>query len=239
MKPNLIDILKDFCSDKNYFSLTQIKKYLQSDGIKYADISIKKSLKQLVDDQFIFSAGRGYYYRISSELNLDPLAIEPIVKNINRKFPLLEFSVWSTKQLNFAFHHLQNKFFTFIYADKDSLIYLRDYLIDDGFSIFLNPTKSDLKRTAFTSENSIILRNYVARSISTDHIASIEKIMVDLYLESDRLNIFDKSEYSRVFEYLLQNYRLNISALLAYAERRKILTKTKHFLTKYTNPTFV
>ncbi len=230
MKATLKNILKDFPGDKNYFSLKQIKKYLHSKNYNYADVSIKKYLKQLIDEKIIFSAGRGYYSTISEVLTLDTSSIYSIVKTIKQKFPLLEYSVWSTRQINFAFHHLQNKFFTFIYADKDSLTYLRDHLIDDGFSVFLNPTKSDLEKTTFISENSIILRQYVTRSISKDHIASIEKIMVDLYLESDRLNIIDNSEYARVFGYFIQNYRLNISALLDYAERRKISAKMKHYL---------
>ena len=147
--------------------------------------------------------------------------------------------MWSTKQINFAFHHLQNKFFTFIYADKNSLIYLRDYLLDEGHSVFLNPLKSDSGKTVFSQVDSIILRNFVSHSLSKNYSSPIEKILVDLFLESERLNIIDLSEYSRVFEYLIKNYRLNISSLLDYAERRKNLTKIKQFLIKYTNPTFL
>lgn len=238
MKTNLTEIIKSFFEGKNYLSLKQIKKQLQTHKLYYADVSIKKSLKILADEKIIYSAGRGYYSTIEKEVELENLFIEPIIKILKEKFPSLEISVWSTKQINFAFHHLQNKFFTFIYADKDALIYLRDNLAESGYNVYLNPTKTDLDKLTFTTDNSLILRQYVSHNLSRNVYSSIEKILVDLYLESDRLNIIDNSEYDRVFEYLLHNYRLNISSLLDYAERRKILLKIKHFIIKYTNPTF-
>ncbi|MHB8871920.1 MAG: DUF6577 family protein [Candidatus Doudnabacteria bacterium] len=239
MKATIKNIIQEFANDKNYFSFQQLKQYLRSNKFVYADVSLKKALKLLADEELIFSAGRGYYSNIPMELNLDPSPIVSIVQIVKQKFPLLQFSVWGTKQINFAFHHTQNKFFTFIYADRDSLVFLRDHLVEANFPVFLNPFRSDLEKTTFTAENSIILRPFITRSVSIGNYASIEKIIVDLFLESDRLNILDKSEYTRIFEHLLLNYRLNISALLDYAERRKIMTKIKQLLIKYTNPTLV
>lgn len=232
-------LIQEFADHKSYFSYRQLKQYLRSNKFVYADVSIKKALKLLVDEKLIFSAGRGYYSNINSEVPLDFSPIDSIVQIVKQKFPLLQFSVWSTKQINFAFHHTQNKFFTFVYADKDSLVFLRDHLVEAGFSTFLNPIRRDLVKTSFSDIDSIILRPLIARSVNIGNYASIEKIIVDLSLESERLNILEKSEYTRVFEHLLLNYRLNLSALLDYGERRKIMTKIKQLLIKYTNPTLV
>ena len=239
MKTTLKKTIQEFANGKSYFSFRQLKQYLLSNKFVFADVSIKKSLKLLTDEKIFFSAGRGYYSNIQSELILDYSPIESIAQVLKQKFPLLQFSIWSTKQINFAFHHTQNKFFTFVYADKDSLIFLRDNLVESNFSVYLNPRKSDLEKIIFTAESSIILRPFIARSINLGNYASIEKIIVDLYLESERLAILDKSEYNQVFQNLLLNYRLNLSALLDYAERRKIVTKIKQLLVKYTNPTLV
>jgi hypothetical protein len=237
-KTTIKNIIQDFARDKNYLSLAQVKNYLNQKGYEYAEVSIKKYVKTLVDEKILFDAGRGYYSTIQSVFILATSLILSLIKLVEEKFPLLDFSVWSTKQISFAFHHLQNRFFTFIYADKDSLVYLRDYLVGKDYPVFLNPTKKDLEKTVFVKEDSLILRQQVSRSKSKEHAASIEKILVDLYLEADRLNLVDKSEYSRIFQYFIQNYRLNISSLLDYAERRKILNKIKQFLGKYTNATF-
>ena len=134
---------------------------------------------------------------------------------------------------------MQNKFYTFIFSEADSLEILRDRLASKGYSVYLNPTINDVKKNPFTEQNSIILRNRINHKLSKEQFAPIEKILVDLYIEAEWIGIIDLEEYSRVFEYFLRNYRLNISLLLDYAERRKILTIIKEYLRKYINPTFV
>lgn len=239
MRKTLKILIKDFAEGKIYFSLNQIRKFLSSKELKYSDVSIKKYIKQLINENYIYSAGRGYYSKIESEIKPNSKSIKPIINLIKQKSPFLEFSVWSTEQIKFAFHHLQNKFYTFIYSEADSLEILRDRLASKGYAVYLNPTINDVKKNPFTEQNSIILRNRINHKLSKEQFAPIEKILIDLYIETEWIGIIDLEEYSRVFEYFLRNYRLNISLLLDYAERRKILTKIKEYLRKYINPTFV
>jgi hypothetical protein len=239
MKKTLKTIIKDFAEGKIYFSLNQIRKFLFSKGLKYSDVSIKKYIKQLINENYSYNAGRGYYSKIKNEFKPDNKSLKPIVKLLKQKSPFLEFSVWGTEQIKFAFHHLQNKFYTFIFSEADSLEILRDRLASKGYSVYLNPTINDVKKNPFTEQNSIILRNRINHKLSKEQFAPIEKILVDLYIEAEWIGIIDLEEYSRVFEYFLRNYRLNISLLLDYAERRKILTIIKEYLRKYINPTFV
>jgi len=239
MKKTLKTSIKEFAEGQSYFSLNQIRKFLSSKRLKYSDVSIKKYIKQLINENYIYSAGRGYYSNIKSEFKPDNKSLNPIVNLIKQKSPFLEFSIWSTEQIKFAFHHLQNRFYTFIYSESDSLEILRDRLIEANYSVYLNPTKNDLMKNPFTEQNSIILRNRINHKLSKEQFASIEKILVDLYIEAEWIGITDREEYSRIFEYFIRNYRFNISLLLDYAERRKILTIIKEYLRKYINPTFV
>lgn len=239
MRKTLKTLIKEFAEGKSYFSLNQIRKFLSSKELKYSDVSIKKYIKQLINENYIYSAGRGYYSNIKSEFKPENKSLKPIVNLIKRKSPFLEFSVWSTEQIKFAFHHLQNRFYTFIYSESDSLEILRDRLIEANYSVYLNPTKNDLMKNPFIEQNSIILRNLINHKLSKEQFAPIEKIIVDLYIEAEWIGITDLEEYLRVFEYFIRNYRLNISLLLDYAERRKIITKIKEYLREYINPTFV
>lgn len=239
MKKTLKTSIKEFAEGQSYFSLNQIRKFLSSKGLKYSDVSIKKYIKQLINENYIYSAGRGYYSNIKSEFKPDNKSLNQIVNLIKQKSPFMEFSVWSTEQIKFAFHHLQNRFYTFIYSEADSLEILRDRLASKGYSVYLNPTINDIKKNPFREQNSIILRNRINHKLSKEQFAPIEKILIDLYIEAEWIGITDLEEYSRVFEYFIRNYRINISLLLDYAERRKILTKIKEYLRKYINPTFV
>lgn len=239
MKNTLKNIIKEFARYRIYFSVSQLKEYLNNNEYYYSDSSTKKYLGQLTKEGFIYSAGRGFYSKLPNEFKSENEEINILAEKINRKYPYLNFSVWSTKQINFSFHHTQNKFYTFIFSEPVALMILRDYLASDfGIQTILNPSKSDLEKISFNSTETIILRPIILHKLSSFKVAAIEKILVDLHIETQRLDIIDLSEYKKVFDYFLSNYRINISQLLDYAERRKILTKIKELIEKYTNPTF-
>ena len=57
--------------------------------------------------------------------------------------------------------------------------------------------------------------------------APIEKILVDLYIERERLDLFDSWEYERLFKAITQQYRMDMAGLMRYAKRRKVKDKIK------------
>lgn len=238
MKTKLLDIIKKFASAKDYFSINQLRDHLTSLKLDYSDITIKKYLKNLSDQKIIFSAGRGYYSTISKVIELSDEQINPLIETLRQNYPLIKFSVWSTRSIRFAFHHLQNIFYTFISADKEALIFIRDFLVEKKYNVYLNPLPEELDKNVVLKDSSIILRPSISRSKSVSNIASIEQILIDLYVEKDKLRLIDKSEYNKVFSYIVNNFRISISSLITYAERRKIQSEIKLLITKYTNATF-
>jgi hypothetical protein len=131
-----------------------------------------------------------------------------------------------------AFHHTQNIFYTFIYAEQDALFSLRDFLLENNYVAYMNPGKND--KNFVLQDGTIILRPNITRSKSVNNMSSIEKVLVDLYIEGERLGIIDRNEYEKIFSNIF-NYRLNISLLMDYSERRKIDDNIKEILEKYTN----
>ena len=55
--------------------------------------------------------------------------------------------------------------------------------------------------------------------------AKIEKILVDLFMETKKVNLRDIGEYQKIFSTITCNYRINLAEMLDYAERRKIKEK--------------
>lgn len=227
--------LKRFVLQNNYLSIKEVYSFLEGAGYSYSKETIKKYIQQLKKSESLFSAGRGYYSTLPKEFPLNSNYTASLVKFIKTNYPLFRFSLWSTKMLAGLFHHTQNQFFTFIYAESDTLIILRDFLIDNNKDAILNPSKNE--KNFRLKNKSIILRPSITRSKSQNSVASIEKIVIDLLLESERLNLIDFSEYKKVFENLISSYRINISYLLDYAERRKVDDKIKQLLGKHTNAT--
>jgi len=139
------------------------------------------------------------------------------------KFPLLEFSCWSTEQLKGFFHHLPSQFVTFIYADKDFLSTIRDFLTDNNYTVYLNPYKVEAEKFVELKTKTIILRPYVSsRASKENNSAKIEKILVDLFMETKKISLIDEDEYIKIISNIIFNYRINIAEILDYAHNRKI-----------------
>ena len=138
--------------------------------------------------------------------------------------------------MKFSFHHLFTKNIYFVHVEKDALQTVGDSLKENKFSVFVDPTQKTEVEKYFSFDNeAVVLRPSYTKVKTKDHILSIENILADLYLESDRLNIIDRSEYDRILEYFVSQYRLNISHFLRYAENRKIEIQLKNKLEMYIN----
>jgi len=227
--------LRKYCEGMNYLSLSQINSFLSDQGFSYSKETIKKYVHQLKQSEVIFSAGRGFYSKIKDEFQPTPNDLNELIELIKTKYPLLTFSVWSTKLLAPFFHHTQNQFYIFLYADKDSLIFLRDFLIENNFTAYLNPSTND--KNIVLHNNTVILRDYVTRSKGENNISCIEKILVDFLIVSEKLNLIDFSEYEKLFEAVITGYRLNISYLIDYSGRRKVNNHIQKLVITYTNAT--
>jgi len=213
----------DYAKDKYYFHIKDLKKYFTEKGIKFRENSLKQQIYLFKKEKFIYPAGRGWYSNIQKEFNLNIKPTEKITKLLIEKFPLLEFSCWSTEQLKGFFHHLPSQFVTFIYTDKDFLSTLRDLLSENNYNVYLNPYKADAEKFVELKTKTIILRPSVSSRVSKEkNLATIEKILVDLFMETKKISLIDKEEYIKIVSNIILNYRINIAEILDYAHNRKI-----------------
>jgi hypothetical protein len=63
-----------------------------------------------------------------------------------RYFNINDLRNYFTEQIKGFFHHRPSQFVTFIYADKDFLHALKDFLTDKGYNTYLNPRKSETEK---------------------------------------------------------------------------------------------
>ena len=213
----------DYARDKCYFHINDLKRYFTEKGTKFEEDTLKKYLYLLKKNEVIYPAGRGWYSNIQKEFNLNIEPTEKIIKLLIEKFPLLEFSCWSTEQLKGFFHHLPSQFVTFIYADKDFLSTLKDFLTENYYNIYLNPSKIEAEKFLELKTKTIILRPSVSSRISKEkNLTKIEKILVDLFMEMKKISLIDEEEYIKIVSNIILNYRINIAEILDYAHNRKI-----------------
>jgi hypothetical protein len=165
----------------------------------------------------IFDAGRGWYSSIAEPFILDSSSVRKIVSVVSKKYPLLDFTCWSTEQISSYGHHLLTKFVTFLYIDRYSMASVYEFLIDKGYDVYSNPSKAGSKDFVIR-EKTIVLRPFVKTQPNVEHLVMIEGILVELFLESFDLNLIDFDEYEKIFNNLFRQYRINLAKFLGYAK---------------------
>ncbi len=212
----------NYTKDKYYFHINDLKKYFSEKQIRFEEDTLKKYLYLFKKNEIIYTAGRGWYSNIKKRFKLDTKPIEKLLRSIKDKFPLLEFSCWSTEQLKGFFHHLSSQFVTFIYVDKDFLQSLKDFLIENDDNVYLNPHKIEAEKFVELKTQTIILRPFISSRVPKEkNRAKIEKILVDLFMETKKVGLIDKEEYIRIISNIILNYRINMAEMLDYADRRE------------------
>ena len=141
---------------------------------------------------------------------------------MEKQFPQLQFSSCSTEQLQPFAHHLMSRFTTFIYTETDAISPITEFLGNQQYTVYPNPKQADVEKYVATSDRRIIVRALVTEEPIDRHYATIEKVLIDLFLEKDRLFLMDGAEYKRIFENIIFSNRIAMGRMFGYAERRKI-----------------
>ncbi|KAF0153564.1 MAG: hypothetical protein FD143_96 [Ignavibacteria bacterium] len=229
MITNIKSEILNYAKNYSYFSTSHLKEYLTKHGSSILPSSINQYLSQLKKENLIFDAGRGWYSNISKTSQQVTQIHKDLIFSLKKEFPFLEFNCWSISQIQNYFHHLFTKDIIFIYASFESLSSLNDFLTSKGLKVYNNPGKQIIKDYFTLKENSVFLRPSISEEPTIDNYSCIEKILIDLYLEKDKLSLFDQSEYKRLFYNLICSNRINIAQLLRYSGRREVKL---HFIKK-------
>jgi len=118
------------------------------------------------------------------------------------------------------------------------LLTLRDFLTENNYNIYLNPSKIEAEKFIELKTKTIILRPSVSSRISKEkNLTKIEKILVDLFMEMKKISLIDKDEYIKIISNIVLNYRINMAEMLDYADRREAKERIWHMLKEYINLT--
>jgi hypothetical protein len=227
----------NFTKGKYYFHINDLKKYLSEKGIDFKEDTLKKTLYRLKKDGSFYDAGRGWYSTIKEIFELDTKPINEITTLIRTKFPLLEFSCWSTEQIKTFFHHLPSKFVNYVYADEDFLSSLKDFLVEANYNVYSNPLKGEISKYVEFKEKTIILRPSISyREPKKQVAAEIEKILVDLFMEVKDMDLMDMEEYKKILFNIIAYYHINVAMMLDYAHNRKVKDRIEHLITEVLSP---
>lgn len=219
----IISTIKDAISGKKYFSVEGVKVAVEIVHGAVKPITVNQYLANMKKSGIIFSAGRGWYSSMPVPFNLKTDSVAKTVSLLAVKFPFLGFTSWSMEQIQPFAHHMMAHFTQFIFTNSNALVSVANTLKDNGYTAYQNPQKIEAEKYFdLTLPNVVVIRPSITREPHQGHFASIEKILVDLFLEKDRLQLMDMGEYRRILNNVIMSSRVNISRMLHYAERRKV-----------------
>jgi len=221
-KTGLQTLILEFVAGTKYFNATVLKAHLARRKVRYAPRTINQYLYNLRSEGKLYDAGRGWYSTLPNALKLNTDPVVELESTVNAEFPLLGFSCWGTEQIQPFAHHLQTNFVQFLYVDTDAIAPVAEFLVTKSYNAYANPGIPEFEKYFEPKNRSVIVRASITEEPVAGHFATIEKILVDLYLEKDRTHLMDAAEYERVFTNLAYSQRINMARLLRYAQRRKV-----------------
>jgi hypothetical protein len=219
----LFGVLGRLKAEKAYFPVEAIQTAANEAELSIKDSSLKTYLSEAVNQGLVFDAGRGWYSGHSKRVALDPKAVARLVRTVEKAFPLLEFSAWSTSQINPWMHHLLAQPVAFLNAPGEALESIGDKLQAEGWEVAVNPPASTAAKLVRPGERMVVLRPTLGRQPTPEgRQAAIEQILVDLAVECGPLALMDGSEAASVIQTVLESYLVQMAAMLRYASSRKV-----------------
>lgn len=202
-------------------------------GWRISDLKKKNVIKPIRRGYYIISNKSTYEPDISAE-------ILKLAKVLSGRFEGVKHCIWDTNWINEFARHQATKRLIIIETEKDlveSLYYeLKDAL---RFDFYLNPDKKIIDYYVSESQNPVIIKKLITRSPITNrtekrtkfYTPMLEKILVDLYAESNLFYFYQGAELMHIYENALKNYTINYTKLFAYAKRREKEQDLKQFIT--------
>jgi len=125
------------------------------------------------------------------------------------------------------------RFTAYVYTETDAITSITEFLQSQQQKVYSNPKQAEVEKYVAGSNRRIIVRPLVTKEPVEGHYATIEKILIDLFLEKDRLFLMDCAEYKLIFENIIFSNRITMGRLFGYASRRNITASILKLCSEY------
>ncbi len=186
--------------------------------------------------------GKGVY-AIDDKAEFHPASdkmMTSLVKHLKETTSLEgQYDIWTTEWLN-EFLELQATSVMYILeVDKLSMDRVFFSLRDKYSFVFSNPDRTVIETYISGLPQAIIIWPLISRApldtISLVTFPTLEKILVDLFCDTDLFFAYQGSQLIHIIEAAFSKYSINFSRLFNYAKRRNREEDLQAFLLKHTN----
>lgn len=192
----------------------------------------------------IKTIGRGLYvisYKPKYKPNVTESTLK-IVRKTNDRYEDITYCVWENQWLNEFTQHQVSKQMIVVEVEKEFTESLYYYLNDSlRMDFFLNPDEKEIEFYISESTVPVVIKRLVTRAPisklrdkkNTVPVATLEKIMVDLFADENLFHFYQGSELINIYEKILERYSINFTKLFSYAKRRKKEQEIKQFINNH------
>ncbi len=208
------------------------------------DSTFSWRIYDLKKKDIIKTIGRGLYV-ISYKPKYKPMLSDnvlKIVRKTNERFEQIQYAIWENQWLNeFTQHQVSNQMIV-VEVEKEFTESLYYYLNDSlKMDFFLNPDDKEIEFYISESAVPVVIKRLVTRAPisklkdkkSVVPVATLEKIMVDLFADENLFHFYQGSELINIYEKILERYSINFTKLFSYAKRRKKEQEIKQFMNNH------
>jgi hypothetical protein len=226
--------------NRSYITKDDIFRYYATREPKLRDNTLRWRIHKLKEDKIILPLKRGVYSLVKKTLFNPPITKR--IKNLESLYstnfsPSLTCIIWSTEWLHQFMVHQPITHQIIIETEKYHLQSLF-YQVQEKFkNTYLNPGEDVIRDYVIKEKESIIIKPLISRSPkqtvkSEIEIASLEKILVDVFCDKDLFLAYQGTELKNIFSNAWKRYAINLSAMMTYAERRKRGNALMEYLNK-------
>lgn len=192
-------------------------------------------ISEIEKDKYVLVTKNIYKYKETDEE-------KKIYDIIKKEFSQINFIVWNTKIINeFTLHYVINNYIV-IEVEKiaiDLIVNLLKAKYLKKYTILTRDILNNNRELFLNAENFIIVKPLHSRSPlnidNDDRYISIEKIMVDLYV--DKLYIqYQGKELQTIYQNIFEKYDINMKKVIKYAKYRTNIELYKKYINNLNIP---
>lgn len=210
-------LVREYAVSHRYFTLEEIMR------VSGVSVQIAKNyLHELKQQGIVFPAGKGIYSSVAKVFTPDEKnRVVEIRQMLKKEFPYLDFIIWNTICFQPYYHHQQTHHITFVEVEYDGVHSVFERISRDYRHVLIEKTSRVPPDSFDITRNPIVVRLLIKGSPRDGHAATLEKMLVDLFVIKDKYFTMPNADYWELWKSIDDFYRVNVGDIVRYAKSRR------------------
>lgn len=222
-----IEELQAEFGQKPSFHIDELKNFYRNFEPSLKRSTVEWRIYELQRRRILERVGRGRY-RVGQSSAFVPepdQGLKEVYKSLIEAFPFIEHAcLWRSEWLTPFLIHQPTRKYRYMEVHRDALEAVFDHLKqNEGVKVYIDPSPILLDRYSEGQEEFILtplISEAPVQYVKGLPVPTIEKLVVDFFIEKERLAIGSSKDFQHFFQSALSEYRVDRNKLLRYARRR-------------------